>query len=143
MGVLFSPLATLVVAQISRKDMAQASGLTNVIRQIGGSFGVAILQALLTQRIAFHTATASTTVSRSSPAFMKALALLQTHAIHDAGATVQNAAFQSSMIVSSYFSQQMFVWGIDDAFFYSAICTAFCIVPILVLRVKKGHGNAR
>jgi drug resistance transporter, EmrB/QacA subfamily len=141
MGVLFSPLSTLVVAGISRKNMAQASGLTNVIRQVGGSFGVAILQALLTQRIAFHTATAGTTISRSSPAFMKSMALLQTHAVHDAGSTIQNAAIQSSMIFSSYFGQQMFVWGIDDAFFYSGICTALCIIPILILKVKKGHRN--
>ncbi len=142
MGVLFSPLTILVLAEISRKDMAQASGLTNVIRQVGGSFGVAILQALLTQRIAFHTATAGSTINRSSPVFKKCLDLLQTHAVHDAGSTIQNAVAQSSMIFSSYFGQQIFVWGIDDAFYYSSICTAFCILPVLILKNKKGHRNA-
>jgi DHA2 family multidrug resistance protein len=142
MGILFSPLTILILAEISRKDMAQASGLTNVIRQVGGSFGVAILQTLLTQRIAFHTAIASSTIDRSSPVFARNLQILQTHAIHDAGSTMQNAVVQSSMIFSSYFSQQMFVWGIDDAFFYSGICTAVCILPVLILRTKRGHRNA-
>jgi DHA2 family multidrug resistance protein len=142
MGILFSPLSTLIISEISHKDLAQASGITNVVRQIGGSFGVAILQVLLTQRIAFHTATAGCTINRSSPVFMKCLHMLQLHAVRDAGSTVQNAVAQSSMIVSSYFGKQMFVWGIDDAFYYSCICTAFCIIPILILRSRKGHSNA-
>jgi len=48
MGLLFSPLSALALTEISRTEMAQASGLMNVIRQVGGSFGVAILQTLLT-----------------------------------------------------------------------------------------------
>ena len=142
MGVLFSPLSTVIIAQISQKDMAQASGLMNAIRQIGGSFGVAILQALLTQRIAFHTATAGSAIDRSSPVFIKSLQMLRTHAIHDAGSTMQHAVTQAPMIFSSYFGQQMFVWGIDDAFFFSSICTALCIFPILILKVKKRRDNA-
>jgi DHA2 family multidrug resistance protein len=111
--------------------------VTNVIRQVGGSFGVAILQTLLTQRIVFHTAAAGSVIDRSSPAFSQALLALQSHAVRDAGSTVQNAASQASILLSSYFSQQMFVWGINDDFFISAMCTAACLVPILILRTKK------
>ena len=118
MGILFSPLSTLIIAQISQHDMAQASGLMNAIRQVGGSFGVAILQALITQRIAFHTATVGSSIDRSSPVFLKSLRMLQTHAVHDAGSTIHNAVAQGSLIFSYHFGQQMFVWGIDDAFFF-------------------------
>jgi DHA2 family multidrug resistance protein len=117
--------------------MAQASGLMNVIRQVGGSFGVAILQTLLTQRIVFHTAVSGALLNRSSPVFSQSLQMLQAHAMHDAGSTIQNAAAQSSMLVMSHFSQQMFVWGINDDFLISAMCTAACIIPILILRTKK------
>ncbi|HAJ80143.1 MAG TPA: drug:proton antiporter [Fibrobacteres bacterium] len=137
MGILFSPLTTLVLAEISRKDMAQASGLTNVIRQVGGSFGVAILQSLLTQRIAFHTAISGNAVSGSSPVFKKSMELLQTHVIHDAGSTVQYAATRSSMLFLNEFNRQMYVWGIDDAFLFSCACTAVCIIPVLILKAKK------
>jgi DHA2 family multidrug resistance protein len=137
MGLMFSPLTAVALTEISRKEMAQASGVTNVIRQVGGSFGVAILQTLLTQRIVFHTAAAGSVIDRSSPAFSQALLALQSHAVRDAGSTVQNAASQASILLSSYFSQQMFVWGINDDFFISAMCTAVCLVPILILRTKK------
>ena len=137
MGLLFSPLSALALTEISRTEMAQASGLMNVIRQVGGSFGVAILQTLLTQRIVFHTAAAGSLLDRSSPVFSRSLHLLQAHAMHDAGSTSQNAIAQSSIVIMSHFSQQMFVWGINDDFLISAACTAACIIPIIILKTKK------
>ena len=117
--------------------MAQASGLMNVIRQVGGSFGVAILQTLLTQRVLYHTAVAGATLDRSSPLFSRSLQMLQAHAMHDAGSSIQSAMSQNSMIIMSHFSQQMFVWGINDDFLISAACTAVCIIPIIILKTKK------
>jgi DHA2 family multidrug resistance protein len=137
MGMLFSPLNAVALTDISRPEMAQASGMTNVIRQVGGSFGVAVLQTLLTQRIIFHTAEAGSAMSASSPVYMGILQAMQSHAILDAGSNIQSAASQASMMLFSYFSRQMFVWGIDDDFFFSAMCTAVCIVPILLLRTRK------
>ncbi len=64
MGMLFSPLSALAMTDISGREMAQATGLMNVIRQVGGSFGVAILQTLLTQRIVFHNAVSGTKLDR-------------------------------------------------------------------------------
>ncbi len=135
--MLFSPLSALALTEISRTEMAQASGLLNVIRQVGGSFGVAILQTLLTQRVVFHTAVSGTLLNRSSPVFSRSLQMIQAHAMHDAGSTMQNAAAQSSMLVMSHFSQQMFVWGINDDFLISALCTAACAIPIVILRTRK------
>ncbi len=137
MGILFAPLTTIAFVEIARKDMAQASGLTNVIRQLGGSFGVAMLQTLLIRRVSYHTATAAAAMDGSSIVFKKCLYMLQIHAVHDAGSCIQNATAQSSGILTSYFGRQMFVWGIDDVFFVCTICTLTCIFPVLILRVKK------
>ncbi len=137
MGVLFSPLNAVALVDISRREMAQASGMTNVIRQVGGSFGVAILQTLLTQRIVYHSAEAGIGITPSSTAFAEASKAIQFHAIHDAGASMQTAASQAAMVMSSYFHQEMFVWAIDDDFFFSAMCTAACLLPILLLRTAR------
>jgi MFS transporter, DHA2 family, multidrug resistance protein len=137
MGLLFSPLSAVALVEIGRHEMAQASGMINVVRQVGGSFGVAILQTLLTQRVLFHTAVAGTTIDRSSPVFSGAVHALQTHAMHAAGSSSQAAASQATGLLSLHFTQQMFVWGINDAFFYSAACTALCLVPVLILKTKR------
>ncbi len=139
MGMLFSPLSALAMTEISRNEMAQASGLTNVIRQVGGSFGVAILQTILTQRILFHTAVSGAGLDSASPVFTQSRQLLQMHAIHDAGSTVANAAAQSTGLLLSHFSQQMFVYAINDDFFIACMCTLACAVPILILKRNKNR----
>ncbi|HEY6950815.1 MAG TPA: DHA2 family efflux MFS transporter permease subunit, partial [Bacteroidota bacterium] len=54
MALIFTPLSALALSDIPRERMAQASGLFNVLRQIGGSFGVALMGTLLTQRTTYH-----------------------------------------------------------------------------------------
>lgn len=56
MGLLFTPLMTAALGDVTPREMGVASGLLNVIRQIGGSFGVALFGSLLERRALFHRA---------------------------------------------------------------------------------------
>src|SRR5580658_6030569 len=47
LACIFIPLSTVALATIERKRMGDATGLNNLVRQLGGSFGVAIFAALL------------------------------------------------------------------------------------------------
>ena len=47
MAVLFVPLTTLAVQGLQGKQIGQGTGLNNMMRQLGGSFGVAILTTLI------------------------------------------------------------------------------------------------
>ena len=55
LGIIFTPLSTLSLLTMPREKMAQASGITNTVRQIGGSLGVAVFTTMLTTRVNFHT----------------------------------------------------------------------------------------
>ena len=52
MGLAFmmSPILTLAVSGLKGKDMAQAVGLANMIRQLGGSVGIALINVFLTNK---------------------------------------------------------------------------------------------
>ncbi len=54
MGFLFIPLNTLAMSRISREEMGNATGLFNLLRNLGGSFGVAFVTTLLARRAQFH-----------------------------------------------------------------------------------------
>ncbi len=54
MGLMFTALTTVSLLEISREKMAQASAITNSIRQLGGSLGVAILATMLTARVSYY-----------------------------------------------------------------------------------------
>lgn len=47
MAILFVPLTTLAVSGLQGKQIGQGTGLNNMMRQLGGSFGVAILTTLI------------------------------------------------------------------------------------------------
>jgi len=47
MGLIFVPLTAATVADLPSKQMAQGTGLFNLSRQLGGSFGIAITATLL------------------------------------------------------------------------------------------------
>ena len=54
MGFLFIPLTTLTMAEIKKEDMGNASAIYNLLRNLGGSFGVAFVTTVLTRRAQFH-----------------------------------------------------------------------------------------
>jgi MFS transporter, DHA2 family, multidrug resistance protein len=54
MGMLFIPLTTLTIAGIRKEDMGNATALYNLIRNIGGSIGIAIVTTMVTRRAQFH-----------------------------------------------------------------------------------------
>src|SRR5262249_14551917 len=48
LGLLFVPLTTLALSGLRGPAIAQGSGLTNMMRQLGGSFGVALITTYIT-----------------------------------------------------------------------------------------------
>ena len=56
MGFLFIPLTTLTMSSIRKEDMGNASAIYNLLRNLGGSFGVAFVTTMLSRRAQFHQA---------------------------------------------------------------------------------------
>jgi DHA2 family multidrug resistance protein len=52
LGLLFVPISTVMLAPVPLQEMASASGVSNLVRQIGGSFGIAILTTMLARETA-------------------------------------------------------------------------------------------
>jgi DHA2 family multidrug resistance protein len=56
MGFFFIPLTTLTMSGIKKEDMGNASGIYNLLRNLGGSFGVAFVTTILARRTQYHQA---------------------------------------------------------------------------------------
>ena len=136
-GFTFTPLGALALKNISREKMAQASGLFNVVRQVGGSVGIAVLGAIEAHRVIFHTAMLGQSVDASSPVVHSTLFGLQTRAVAQAGSTVGTAAAQAKALLFGYLANTAFVRAIDDCFLIAGLITLVGVVPIIVLRSRK------
>ena len=54
MGFLFIPLMTLTMSSIKKEEMGNASAIFNLLRNLGGSFGVAFVTTMIARRAQFH-----------------------------------------------------------------------------------------
>jgi MFS transporter, DHA2 family, multidrug resistance protein len=142
MGLLFTPLSTIALSDIPRQKIAQASGLFNVIRQIGGSFGVAMFGALLIRREIFHSTIYGQSVNQYSPAFKHISYGLQYFAKTSVGGTTMDAASRANALIGTHIQQQVFVDSINDVFFSASIIIIIGIIPLLLIRLRKNQKSA-
>jgi DHA2 family multidrug resistance protein len=54
LSFVFVPLSTMMMATISNKEMGNATGLANMLRNIGGSIGISMATTALIRRAALH-----------------------------------------------------------------------------------------
>lgn len=140
MGMMFTPLSTLALTNIPRHKMAQASGLFNVIRQVGGSFGVALFGTLLTRRAIFHGSTYGVAISEYSPVFKNVAYHLELFSRHAVGESMYQCNVRAMALIASHMMQQAYVSAVNDSFLVAGAITIICLVPILFLRGKKVNG---
>jgi DHA2 family multidrug resistance protein len=137
MGLMFTALSTISLIEIPREKMAQASGITNTIRQLGGSLGVAILATLLTSRVAYHYQQYGGALNSGSEVYQQTSRNIRYHLVHSAGSSPSDAVRQSQYMIVSNLSRQAYIQGINDDFLFASIITLIGGLPILFLHTKK------
>ena len=137
MGILFAPLTILAISEIPNHKMAQASGIINVIRQLGGSFGVAVFGSILTRRTVLHAAMYGEQIDTSSPAFMQTMMRLQHFAASKSPGTASLAMARAKAQIGSFVANQAFISAVDDVFLIAAVIVLISVVPVFFLRAHK------
>jgi DHA2 family multidrug resistance protein len=137
MGLMFGPLTAISLLSVPRNQMAQASGISNVIRQVGGSFGVALLTSIFTTRMAFHSQLFGEAIQAYSPAYHSVINHLGSYVTSVTGNVGPTAVKQAQYILQSNITKQAFIQSIDDDFLLAAIITLVSVVPVFFLKGSK------
>lgn len=138
MGILFTPLLTLSLANVQAGMMAQASSVTNIIRQMGGSFGVAIFSHVLTQRTNYHTQRYSEALNYTGEVYRQTTGNLSAFAEQTAGASTQSAQSFAEQMIIKRLELEAYIGGINDDFYIAFVVTLLSVLPIFWLkRIKK------
>ena len=137
MGLLFGPLTAISLLSIPRHKMAQASGISNVIRQVGGSFGVALLTSIFTYRIAFHSQLYGEALQSYSPVYHSVMSHLGSYVTSVTGNVGPASVKQAQYILQSNITKQAFIQSIDDDFLLAAIITVISAIPVFFLKGSK------
>lgn len=137
LGLIFIPLSAVALLNIPRHKIAQASGLFNTVRQVGGSFGVALLGSLLTRRTLFHMQTFSQTVDSSSPAFQNTMTHAKNFVMNSVGGSPSEVTARAKAMIAINLSSQSFIQGINDDFLVAAALTLVLVIPVFFLKIAK------
>ncbi|MDR3692317.1 MAG: DHA2 family efflux MFS transporter permease subunit [Fimbriimonas sp.] len=136
LGFLFTPINQVAYASVERHEAQQASGLINLARQLGGSFGIAILGTYLTNRTNTHYANLAHYTYPSNHLF--------TDRIHGIAAAFQSHGYSAVTAnkmaigaISQGFSVQAMTESYNDAFFLILIIFFLTAPAILLLRKPK------
>jgi DHA2 family multidrug resistance protein len=140
LGFVFAPLSTLSLAGLKGDDLSQGSGLTNMMRQLGGSFSVAICSVQIEHAYAQHRTTILSHVSPYDLTVQERLQQLNTifqykdyavNAAHDAALKAMDFSVYKQAMIISYM----------DVFIYLGVFFVIC-APMVLLAKKLKKGEA-
>jgi MFS transporter, DHA2 family, multidrug resistance protein len=139
-ALVLTPLSVLATGGIERENAGSASAMFNMMRNLGGSVGIAALQTLLTRREQFHSSVITPTVSLFNEATRQRLALLQRHFLSSATADPDTAWHDAVVAVGRTVREQAYFLAYGDTFFLMGATLLLAIVAALLMRQTIGSG---
>jgi DHA2 family multidrug resistance protein len=140
MGFIFVPLSTIAMGTLRNEQIGSASGLYNLLRNLGGGVGISIMTTILARQEQFHQAVMATHLSPYDPAFMQTLQMLQRGLSPRLG-TIQ-AQVGAYGTVYNMLLRQASLLGFIDVFRILSILSLVCVPFVFVLKKVKAQGGA-
>lgn len=139
MGILFTPLMNVALTGLKPQWVAEASSITNIIRQMGGSFGVAILSHVLTNRTIYHEQRYGENIDKTSEAYQQVVKNLSQFGQNNAALNQSVSEQVADQLMMKHLHIEAYISGINDDFLLGFIFTIVCLIPLfwLVNQNKK------
>jgi MFS transporter, DHA2 family, multidrug resistance protein len=139
LSYVFVPITTEAYGTLRNEQIGNASGIFNLVRNIGGSAGISIAQTLLTRRADYHQNEITNYVARSQAWFQQ-----QTNDLSrflGQAANPSNALPMSRGTLYRELGQQALLWAFVDVFRWIALLCFGCVLLVWLFR-KVRHGQA-
>ena len=140
LGLMFVPLTTVTLAELSPRELPQGTGLYNFFRQLGGSFGIAGIATLLARYTAQTRSVLGDRVAAGDPNAMGRLNML-TNGMIARGADPWTAKQRAYALLDRQLFAQASVISYSKIYVLSA-ALILVLIPLLVLvRQTRGAGS--
>src|SRR5580704_17941942 len=141
LSFVFVPISTAAYGTLRNDQIGNASGLFNLMRNVGGSIGISIAQTLLTRRSAVHQNEIVNHVPQTGIGFQNSLQSSQHFLNGYFGPGNSAAAAQASLY--GQLLKQASTWAFVDVFRWLSLLSFGCVVVVWFFkRVKPGRGPA-
>jgi len=130
------PLINQAVVGLTPQEMPSGIALTNMLRQLGGAFGIAVMNTYVAQRYAVHRYDLVSNLQQSDPNLIQRLSQYQAGALSAGINPTQSTEF-SYKILDLAVTKQSFLMAYADSFMLIALFFV-CVIPFMfLLRTKK------
>jgi len=140
-ALVLTPVSAISSAGTTPSEAGATSGLTNMLRNLGGAVGTAVLATVLTKREQFHSNIIGESVTLSRNEVRERISELtnyfMAHGVSDA-AVAQHKAI---VIIGNTVRRQALVLGFADTFAVIGIVLAIAAVALLFARKTTGTGK--
>jgi DHA2 family multidrug resistance protein len=140
LGLLFTPINNTAFGSLKPAEAQQASGLINLSRQLGGSFGIAVLGAYLTRHIAYHRADLVTNFYPGNPAFQQRYDAIAAGLVAQ-GVSSAEAPQRAYAVIDAMMMRQASMLAYNDAWMLLLLCF-ICVVPAVFMLKKPRSRSA-
>jgi MFS transporter, DHA2 family, multidrug resistance protein len=139
-GSVFVPLSTTAVAGMPNEEIGNATGLYNLLRNIGGSIGIALASTVLLRHAQTHRDAMVHSLSAGKGNVQSQLHAMQQYFMGQ-GAGPALALHRAYAMLSQSVDAQARLWAYVDNFRYMAGICFICIPLALALRRTVGRGR--
>ncbi|MDQ2775497.1 MAG: DHA2 family efflux MFS transporter permease subunit [Acidobacteriota bacterium] len=139
LGFVFVPLSTSTLGDLPAESVGNGSGLYNLMRNLGGSVGISIVETILARHQQLHRTELSQHLSPTSPNVQNALKLFG-NVFSGSGAVM--AKQQAIAQVGQELGKQAQLWSYVDDFRYMALACFICVPVVWTLKRVRGKAMA-
>lgn len=140
-ALVMAPLSAVATAGIEAENAGSASGLFNMMRNLGGAVGIALLQTVLTKREQYHSNVLMQSVSVFEQATRTRLEQLTQYFINHGVLDRADAAHRAYVAIGHVVQKQAYILAFSDTFYLLGMALIVALIAVLFLK-KPGHVSA-
>lgn len=137
LGLLFIPVTTLSLSGLQGRQIGEGAAFTGMMRQLGGSFGIAIITTFMAQQQVVHRNDLMSHLDKTDPTVQNYVANQQ-RAFESKGIPTNIALQDAYKATEGRVMKQAMVLSYMDVFLYTGVVFLVAIPIIFFARRKKG-----
>lgn len=132
-GCIFVPLSTVSVAYLRNEEIGNATGLYNLLRNVGGSIGISVVNTIIARHQQLHRNEMARWVTPGRVSVRQAIEQVQ-HFLVTQGSSSEEAMRRAYGLISQILNSQARLWSYVDDFRYMALVCFACLPIVFALK---------
>jgi len=133
-ALVMAPLSAVATSGIEPENAGSASGLFNMMRNLGGAIGIALLQTLLTKREQYHSNVLMQSVSMLEQATRTRIEQLTLYFMNHGVADRAEATHRAIVAIGNTVQKQAFILAYSDTFYLLGAALIVALIAALMLK---------